>query len=152
MDETTPKPTSRALPIGVAAGLAFVVFVVLFAVRGGGGKPGEIASNPEPAKPTEPVTSTKPPDQPPAATPADAAPQQAAAEPAPDAAVARAAPAPDSGVAAPSSGEPKLATLVFAITPKEAAAGASIQVDGKDILGGKAKVPVGSTSIKVVVR
>jgi hypothetical protein len=145
--EDTPKQ-SRALPIGVAAGLAVAVFAVLFAIRGSDGKaPAEQPVAEKPAE--EPSGTTTEPTPAPAGEPdaaaavaaaePDAAPPVAAAEP--DAAAPVAAATPDAAPAAPTA-----VVLTFVVTPADAKP--TITVDGKTLSSNRFAVAPGD-SVKV---
>jgi hypothetical protein len=175
MEEIEEKP-SRALPIGVAAGLAVAVFGVLFAIRGTGkaadtppsstDTPVATTTGDKPAtdtpadKPADPPPASDKPADPPVATttPTTTTPPTTTTTPAPAAtpdAGKPAAPAatPDAAPAAkPADSGSTLATLTFVVTPKEAASKADITVDKKPVLGDRFQVQKGDTPVKVVVR
>jgi hypothetical protein len=141
--EDTPKQ-SRALPIGVAAGLAVAVFGVLFAIRGSDGKaPAEQPVAEKPAE--EPSGTTAEPTPAPAGEPDAAAAEPEPAAPVaaaePDAAAPVAAATPDAAPAAPTA-----VVLTFVVTPADAKP--TITVNGKTLSSNRFAVAPGD-SVKV---
>jgi hypothetical protein len=166
MDDT-PKQ-SRALPIGVAAGLAVAVFGVLFAIRGSGSgaataaatteKPAEqqpATEQPAPTAPSEPAAATPPPAEPtPAPAPTATAPApEATPDAAPAAVAATPPPEPTPTPTATKPAEPatppeplKAVVLSFVVTPADAKP--TISIDGKEISSTRFAVKPGD-SVKV---
>jgi hypothetical protein len=169
MDEIETKP-SRALPIGVAAGLAVAVFGVLFALRGSGDAtttttattagetpPAETppaekpAETPPPPPAEKPAETPPPPEQPVAAATPDA---QAATTGTTTGTTTTASATPDAAAAAAPSEPPpsdkKTAVLMITVSPADVRA--DVKVAGKDILGERVELPIGTEPVKVEVR
>lgn len=133
----------RALPIVVASGLAMGVFAGLLVVRGTGGDDGAPPVAPAVAAPESGSSAT---DSPPPASTATAA---ASAPAAPGSA----SPVDAGAAAPPSPAAPAARTsavLSFSVKPRRA----HVLVDGVEIEGTTAEVPLvdGSATVEVVVR